>query len=338
MKALNWSADESRAVLRAMRTVATVDGSMPLDSVGEEMLEATRDHVLHHDVMLDTLENITPEELAERLEGTQLRERALQFLVLTSYLPLELDRDEVHVVDEFASALGVSTDMLRDLHRVRDHRLKWLAFDYVRRGLKAFLPHDSTWKRIRRIVSAMHQYVGDPVVAARYQALEKLEEGTLGRGFFHFYRDRDFPLPGEKGGFSELFVSHDMTHVLAGFNTDMDGEMNVAAFQAGMSRSDYGWEMLMEIILDYHLGLKFTTAGLVEPGRGHFHPEQALRGYERGLRCNVDLIADWDYWSVVDMPVDELRRRYNIDGVTTWRIPAPTSQAVTRGDDKQNGG
>lgn len=328
MKALNWNADESRAVLRAMRTVATVDGTAPFDGISREMLVATRDHVLHQDLAVDTLENIAPDALAAALEGTELRQRAVQFLVLTSYLPLEVDPDEVGVVDAFASALEVSTDMLRDLHRVRDHRLKWLAFDYVRRGLRAFLPHDTTWQRIRRIVSAMHQYVGDPEVAGRYQALEQLDEGTLGWCFFHFYRDRGFPLPGEKGGFSELFVSHDMTHVLSGFNTDMDGEMNIAAFQAGMSRSEYGWEMLMEIILDYHLGLKFTTAGLVEPGLGHFHPDAALAGYERGLRCNIDLIADWDYWSVVDKPVDELRERYNIDGVATWRIPPPADPRV----------
>ena len=335
MKALNWSADESRAVLRAMRTVATVDGRVPFDRVGREMLAATRDHVLHHEVDVDALENIAPAALADKLGGSTLRQRAVQFLVLTSYLPLEVDPDEVRVVDEFASELEVSTDMLRDLHRVRDNRLKWLAFDYVRRGLKEFLPHDTTWQRIRRIVSAMHQYVGDPKVAARYQALAQLDEGTLGRSFFHFYRDRDFPLPGEKGGFSELFVSHDMTHVLSGFNTDMDGEMNVAAFQAGMSRSDYGWEMLMEIILDYHLGLKFTTAGLVEPGRGHFHPDAALASFERGLRCNLDLIADWDYWSVIDMPVDDLRERYNIDEVTTWRIPPPATQAGGSDEDAE---
>ena len=329
MKPLNWSASESRAVLRAMRTVATIDGTIPFDAVSREMLSATRDHVLHHDVDVDSLENIAPAALAGELAGTEVRERAIQFLVLTSYLPLEVDPDEVSIVDSFSTALGVSTDMLRDLHRVRDHKLKRLAFDYVRRGLKEFLPHDTAWQRLRRIVSAMHQYVGDPKIADKYQALEDLDEGTLGNSFFHFYRDRAFPLPGEQGGFSELFVSHDMTHVLSGYNTDMDGEMNIAAFQAGMSRSAYGWEMLMEIILDYHLGLRFTTAGLVEPGRGHFHPDAALAGYERGLRCNVDLIADWDYWSVIDVPLDELRRRYGIDGVTTWRIPPPSGQATS---------
>ena len=192
MKGLNWTADEAAAVLGAMRTVATVDGTRELDEVGAQMLSATRD------------------------------------------------------------------------------------------------------------------------------------EGTLGHTFFLFYRDRGFPLPGEKGGFSELFVSHDLTHVLSGFNTDMDGEVNIAAFQAGMSRTEYGWEMLMEMILDYHLGLHFTTAGFVEPGRGHFHPEEVLKGYERGLGCSVDLIADWDYWAVMDQPLAALRDRYGIDGVSGHRIEPPT--------------
>lgn len=323
MKELHWTDEESKAVLRAMRTVATLDGAQPLDQIATQMLEATREHVLHQPVALDTVDNISPQEAAMALKGTELRQRALQFLVLTSYLPMEVDPEEVTIVDDFASALGVSTQMLVDLHRVRDHRLKWLAFDYVRRGLHEYLPHDTTWSRIKKLVGAMHQYLGDAKVAARYQSLEHYEEGTLGRSFFDFYRDRGFGLPGEKGGFSELFVSHDLTHILSGFNTDMDGEVNIAAFQAGMSRSEYGWEMLLEMILDYHQGLHFTTAGLVEAGRGHFHPDEVLRGYERGCRCNTDLISDWDYWSVMREPVAGLRERYGIDGVEGHRIPAP---------------
>jgi len=323
MRELQWTNEESVAVLRAMRTVATLDGARPLDDIAKQMLDATREHVLHQPVAVDVLDNISPAEAASELKGTELRERALQFLVLTSYLPTEVDPDDVRVVDDFASALGVSTQMLVDLHRVRDHRLKWLAFDYVRRGMHEYLPHESTWARIKRIVAAIHQHLGDSKVAARYQALENYEEGTLGRAFFDFYRDRAFPLPGEKGGFSELFVSHDLTHILSGFNTDMDGEVNIAAFQAGMSRSEYGWEMLLEMILDYHQGLHFTTAGLVEPGRGHFHPDEVLLGYERGLRCNTDLISDWDYWGVMDEPVEGLRERYAIDGAVGHRIPPP---------------
>ena len=330
MKPLNWSREQSEVVLGAMRTVATIEGRKELDPVSRQMLRATRDHVLHQAVELEPLANVSPAELARVLPEVELREGALQFLVLTSYLPLETDPAEVGVVDAFATALGVSTDMLEDLHRVRDHKLKRLAFDYVRRGLQEFLPHDTRWQRIRRLISAMHQYLGDSRVAAKYQALAGYEEGTLGRSFYVFYRDRGFPLPGEKGGLSELFVSHDLTHVLSGFNTDMDGEVNIAAFQAAMSRTSYGWEMLMEMILDYHLGLRFTTAGLVEPGRGHFHPDEVLRGYERGLRCKVDLIADWDYWAVMDEPVDELRDRYGIDGVTGHRIPPPSGSGPRR--------
>ncbi|MGB5809370.1 MAG: hypothetical protein WBG86_02495 [Polyangiales bacterium] len=330
MKALEWTEDESRAVLRAMKTVATLDRSRELDPISSQMLSATRDHIFHQgSIALDTLSEVTPEELGAALVGPEVRDRAVQFLVLMSYLPVDIDAGEVGQVDRFASALGVSPQMLVDLRKVRDHHLNLLALDYVRRGLKAFMPHDSGWQRFRRIASAMHQYLGDPKVAARYQAFEWLPEGTLGHSFFIFYRDRGFPLPGEKGGLSELFVSHDMTHVLTGFNTDMDGEVNIAAFQAGMSRSDYGWEMLMEMILDYHLGLHFTTAGLVEPGKGHFHPDDTLEGFERGLRCNTDLIADWDYWAVVDRPVDELRIRYNIDGVSGWRVAPPAGQGTS---------
>ena len=324
MKAINWTNEETLAVLGAMRTVATVNGTRSLDSAGLEMLRATADHVLHLTTDIDRVESRTPAEVADVVRGKDARSRALQFLVLVSYLPIETDADQVEIVDEFAAAFDVSTNMLTDLHMVRDKRLKRLVFDYSRRTLPGFFPGQSTAERIKRIAGAVHQYMGDPKVAARYQALEHYDEGTLGRAFFVFYRERGFPLPGEKGGFTDLLVSHDLTHILGGYNTDMTGEINVAGFEAGMSGTEFGWELLMEVILDFHLGLKFTTVAGIEEGRGHFHPEPVLHGYERGMACSVDLITQWDYGSVMDQPVEAIRQRYNITGVEGHHIPPPT--------------
>ena len=69
------------------------------------------------------------------------------------------------------------------------------------------------------------------------------------------------------------------------------------------------------MILDFHLGKTFTTAGLLPPGTGHFDPERVMVGYERGAACNVNPIQGWDFWSVVDEPVTELRERYGIPAI-----------------------
>jgi hypothetical protein len=41
-------------------------------------------------------------------------------------------------------------------------------------------------------------------------------------------------------------------------------------------------------------------------------------GYERGVACSVNPIQGWDFWSVADEPVTELRTRYGLP-----EIPGP---------------
>ena len=171
---------------------------------------------------------------------------------------------------------------------------------------------EGPWEKLKAVTNTLHQYVGDTSVARRYQALENYPKESLGRVLFEFYRDRDFPLPGEKKSFGELLIPHDSCHILGGFNTDMNGEMNVAGFEAGLFENGFGFELLLEVILDFHLGKTFSTAGLLPPGTGHFDPEGVLVGYERGTACSVNLIGDWDFWGVADQSVAELRQRYGI--------------------------
>ena len=89
--------------------------------------------------------------------------------------------------------------------------------------------------------------------------------------------------------------------------------MNVAAFQAGLFDDDFGFESLLEVILDFHLGKAFSTVGdIIPPSTGAFHPNDAMAGYEKGLACNVNLIRDLNFWSKADQPVLTLRERFNI--------------------------
>lgn len=324
MKTMPWSPDESQALLAAMRCVATLHGRRPLDPIARQMLEATRDHVLHAAGDVEALPEVDPEALAARVADDARRRLALQFLVLMPYLPMQVDPQQVAVVDEFAAALAVAPATLADLHRVRDGRLERLALDYGRRALRAYVPEGGILARVRFTVGVLRQYLGEKSVAERYRALASYPEGTLGREFYEFYRVRGFALPGEKGSLSEALVTHDLSHILGGFNTDMAGEMNVAGFEAGMRGDDFGWELLMEVILDFHCGLAFSTAGIVEPGRGNFHPDEVARGFELGAAVTTDLLTQWDYWPDLRRSVDELRARFNVRGVSVHHMPAPT--------------
>ena len=93
--------------------------------------------------------------------------------------------------------------------------------------------------------------------------------------------------------------------------------MNVAAFQAGLFDDGFGFESLLEVILDFHLGKAFSTVGdIIPPSTGAFHPNDAISGYEKGLACNTNLIRDLNFWSEADQPVSTLRQKFNIPAVT----------------------
>ena len=133
--------------------------------------------------------------------------------------------------------------------------------DVVGRSWSTVAVHsDGFFAKISTVIESFHQYRGEASVARQYYKYETFPEATLGRVFYDFYRARSFPIPGEKGSFSEVLVPHDLAHILGGFNTDMSGELDVAGMEAGMSNNAIGYELLLEVILDFHLGLTFTTA------------------------------------------------------------------------------
>lgn len=324
MKPTQWTADEARSFLAGMQAVATLHGTRPLGALAAEMLDAVRQHVLHADTDLDALPDASPAELAAQIQEPGRRQEFLQFLILMPYLPMQVDAEQVAVVDEIARELGLDPTTLTDLHRVRDDRLKRLVFDLGRRGLAEYAGAEAPLEQLRVVARSLRQFVGDEKVAERYRGLEALPEGTLGRTLYQFYRERNFPLPGEKKSFSEFVITHDCCHILAGFNTDMNGEINVAGFEAGLFDTDFGFELLLEVILDFHMGKAFSTAGLLAPGTGHFDPADVLIGYERGLACKVNPIQGWDFWQAADQQVVDLRRRYGLPELPgPVLLPAP---------------
>lgn len=320
-----WSEAGAVALLASMRDVA---GAMDEPhQTADRLIEGCATHVFGLDGDLRALPTTDPNALATALPDGEQRELAIQFLVLVPYACTELEEPPVGRVEAYATALGVEPKTLHDLNAVRRHHVKRLLVDYSRRAMKNLGNRRSM---IATVITSVHQYVGAPKVAARYQALERYGPGTLGRTFFDFYRARAFPLPGEHKSLGETLVGHDCCHILSGFNTDGTGEIDVAGFEAGMKKADFGFEMLMEVLLDFQLGVDFGVglAGYV-PKVGELDPDQLMVGIERGLGCNTDLLGDsWDFWSVADRPVTELRDAYGIVGVEGIDMPAPEHPAT----------
>ena len=99
-----------------------------------------------------------------------------------------------------------------------------------------------------------------------------------------------------------------------------------------MGVDDFGYELLLEVILDFHLGIDFGV-GLVGyvPKTGEMDPDQMMLGIRRGIDCNTDLIHEFDFWGVADQQVEALRERYEITGVEGTYLAPPARPATEAG-------
>lgn len=296
--------------LRAMKTVALADGEF--DEVEREMLAgAQRFHGTSFDV--DGLDPIRPAELAAAIVDPHLRRQIVHAMVICAAIDESPSAAELEVIQRFAAALDVEVAELAGLRKLIAGELISVRIDVLRR----FWVRDKMKEEFRRggfrwlgrSLAALARIKEDGPLAERYRALADYPEGTVGRSYHDAMRANGFPLPGEKGSFPEPIVIHDLTHVLSGYSTDPDGEVQAAAFHAGYRRKD-PFAFVFFVLLQFHLGIRTTPAGPAH--RGHFDVEKVLRAIERGAAMNLDLTEGWDPWTIMDRSLEEVRAEFGI--------------------------
>lgn len=308
--------DQARAGLRAIKTTLLAGGA--IEPQHREALSAVQRHLLRTAIDVDTLAPIEPEDLAIQITDPALREQLVSALVTFSMLSDRVNPAHAAAVDAYAGAFGVAPVAVRQLRNLAEERLWRLRFDTVRNG-----PGSSGMARMIREMGYLGTFknmlgfaglLENEEIAARYHALRGYAEGTLGRALYDFYTARGFQFPGEKGGAPEGLLSHDLTHVLSGYDTDLHGEARVLAFTAGYQRQKVFGTLLFVIVQAQHDVRLTPLARSVKGGLDAPHlVTEMVEAFARGARMNIDLSEGWDFWSVMDKPVDEVRRLYNID-------------------------
>ncbi len=305
--------------LRAMKTIAMADGAM--DTSERHMLESIqRIFGTTHD--LEHLALITPTELARAFPDPQLRKQLVQGLVVMTLIDEKASPKETDLVERFAQALEVYAPEVKNLRHVLNREIVQLRLDLVRRfWLRPKV--EEIWNRegikgVYRFVRGMMGRYENKELAARYQTLEHCPSGSLGRSLWEYWHANGFALPGQKGGAPEQIVFHDCAHVLSGYGTAPEGEVQVACFSAGFQRRE-PWMFVFFVLLQFHVGIRMTP--ITQARTGMFDPLKAMIAIRRGAAMNVDLNDGWDYWPVMGEQVEELRHRYNILPVEAF-LPA----------------
>lgn len=162
---------------------------------------------------------------------------------------------------------------------------------------------------VHRAVSEALCASDDAGLASTFQALGRLHPMSFGYSLWNHYRTNRFRFPGEGGGIPERLLAHDVGHVLSGYDTTPEGEMQQAAFQSGVQR-DTGLIALYTGILQYQY------FGRVAPSLGGHCEELDVprleRALERGAACRSPLGDDWDFWPFVAQHLTDVRRTLGI--------------------------
>lgn len=310
---------EALAGMRAIKAVVTADG--PMQAVQATTMELAQRHFLgtHEDV--SALEPITPEDLASAIKGEELRRQLVQVMCGYVMLGREIRPAHIALIQRYAKELGIDEPAVDHLRYVVEDRLRWLRFDFRRRALLGDVVQQAYRDDgVLGAAGAIMQIAGfgeDAALAARFDALGGLPEGTLGRELVEFSRSNGFALPGHKDGTPLPLIVHDMMHVLSGYPTDVLGEVRTLAFQTGFKR-DKPLMFIFLLLYQLQIGVEMVQlAKGVGTMQGFFDQpgviEEVFNAYNRGASMNIDLMdGSWDYWAVMDRPLAELRARYGV--------------------------
>jgi len=300
-----FHAAELEPVLRALRAVAVAN---------DAFTEAERDFVRAiaqiHDasVDVDALQPIAVEELAGILIDPHRRKRAVQLAIVMALVEGAPDQATERAVRALASALCIADSGLEVLYDISHGHTLLARLKMMRRMRDSVRNNHAFPGFFRTAVQALGFAAEDPGLAARYEALGASAPGSFGQAVYSHFRKNQFPFPGQKHGFSAI-VFHDLGHVLSGYDTNPEGEIQQAAFQAGFKRQD-GFFFLLFGVLQFHLGLRVTPIAQAE--RGLFDVKRVLRAVERGAACKVDLGAGFDLFAYADLPLERVRSELGI--------------------------
>jgi hypothetical protein len=257
--------------------------------------------------------SVTPSQVAQSITQSHHRKRLLQMTLVMAMVDGETTPQQQQALRSLAHPLSVHEQGLRVLQEVASGHQRLAQFDMMRRMMsKIVVPafHEEGISGVKKIVDALFfQGVEDPAIAKKYHQMGQLRSETLGHAFWQNYTQKGFVFPGEAGGIPERLVFHDLGHILSGYDTTPEDEIQQGAFQAGFIRQD-GFAFLLFVILQFHWDIKITP--LANSSKGLFDIPLVIHALQRGSAFRVDLSDHWNFWEVMDLPLEVVRARYGI--------------------------
>lgn len=309
-------AEHAETVARAVVGAVRVDG-WPAE-VHAPLLHTLFARLLQRDFDFETLAPLSTSEVGAVLQSAEERDELIQLCAVLEAMCNPVTPELAASIDAWAEALDVEDDALvftRDLVRgelsrcIHDYyRLNWIGdLDRANPRFEALL---------RRVGDTAYALTAEPddALAARWGALARCPDGSVGRTLSNFYRARGFKLPGQAGSANPAVAQHDWIHVLSDYGTTELGELEVNSFMTASSGTIGTLVGLVGAIALFES--KLMERSLVVQGVQHTlatpaSHERLAEAIARGLASGTDLLQV-DFFALANTPVDALRKRFSI--------------------------
>jgi len=254
-----------------------------------------------------------PVGLSGLITQQRQRQEVMQLFTLLAFLEPQLEAQKIEVFRRLAVELGIEAGVVVDLEQVcRGHVLK--AFGDLYRRTFHDLNSDGVLKGFSRFILPMLGIGIDTAHLACYEALATSAPGTLGAALHHYYDHNGFPYPGSRKGLPYDYVAaHDVHHVIGGYATDPDGELQVLAFSMGLF-PEHALLIAIPPLMQFQVGIADPLAGNVAPKlKDQLRAPAFAAALERGANV-VGPIKDmhWDFWTWIERPLEDVRRDLNV--------------------------
>lgn len=262
---------------------------------------------------------LSASEVAARVVDQALRRRLVQLAIVVGFCRHPEVPEQIATVEALARELDVDTPEVEMMRVLVSTSAEQATADFVRRYGEVL--DDLSEPTLVRPG-------GKEAIPAIMASFAEMEEGSLGRAYLAFHERNGFGIPGPSTPEPAYYVSHDMNHVIAGYEPTGPGEIALGAFKLAMGDTDANWMAFLTNLLIHEVGLvkhgreeQFVPyGGPIYPdadGQGALHlggaAELVAEAFERGYATNLDF-SQLDHVAMAPRNLDQLRREFNVVG------------------------
>jgi hypothetical protein len=263
------------------------------------------------DLEVRQVRKLSAEELAQFLVTEESRTMFHELHLTLEACRHPQSAEQVARVQEYADVLQVEGQDLAIFRALMTEGVHAAARDYQR-----FLDVNLA----ERVEPSLASTPIDPThpemqLAEKLLAFAEFGPGTLGRAYLDFYERFGLRLPGmDPSAINHFFVSHDMTHTIAGISTSVAGEIALSAFQFAMNNNRINRAALLASLVAHEAGfahprhLKGAETGVLNDPRAARLLAQELA---RGSVCRADFSLV-DHFELAPMGLAEVRAEFGV--------------------------